>query len=291
MYYVVEQMDGYFRIGGPDNVFCYLIVGEEKAALIDTGYGFANLKEEIRKITSKPLLILNTHGHVDHTSGNAQFEEKCYIGERDVQLCNMHTSEKMRLDSIIRAKQSMNFVTGEVYNALPEGFDAQEYCKRGAGNLVVAREGDTFDLGGASLKVYEAPGHTQGGLSFLYEQKNLLFIGDATGMFVWLFAEETTDLATYIHTVKKMYGLNCDGYVGSHNPIILKPEDLLRCIRAAEEADYDSGEPFQAFLGMETEPRICALDNMTLANLLDPGFASVVIGKNKRRDRNKEMST
>lgn len=286
MYYVAEKMDGYYRIRSKENVFCYLIEGSKRAALIDTGYGFGNLKETVRQITDKPLLIFNTHGHVDHTCGNALFDEVCYIGEPDMDLCRRHTSEKMRRDSIERARNSVNYETGEVYDALPEEFDPEEYCRRGAGILVPVREGERFDLGEAVLKVYETPGHTCGGISLLYEEKNLLFIGDATGMFVWLFAEETTDLPTYAASVKKMYDLDCRGYIGGHNPAVIRKEELLRYIQAAEQADYDSGEPFEAFFGMETEPRVCALNGMKLKDMFRPEYASVVIGKDKRR-RNK----
>ena len=44
MYYQVEEQDGYYRIGSPENVFCYLFVGSKQAALIDTGHGFGNLE-------------------------------------------------------------------------------------------------------------------------------------------------------------------------------------------------------------------------------------------------------
>ena len=44
MYYNIEKMDGYFRIGSPENVFCYLIEGTDKAMLIDTGFGYGNLR-------------------------------------------------------------------------------------------------------------------------------------------------------------------------------------------------------------------------------------------------------
>ena len=84
MYYQVEEQDGYYRIGSPENVFCYLFVGSKQAALIDTGYGFGNLEQTVRSVTDKPVVIINTHGHCDHTGGNAQFEEVCYIGEKDI---------------------------------------------------------------------------------------------------------------------------------------------------------------------------------------------------------------
>ena len=117
----------------------------------------------------------------------------------------------------------------------------------------------------------------------LYLEKNILFVGDATGMFVWLFAKETTDLTTYVEAVQKMYDLNAVSYIGAHNPNPMKKEQLLRYIRAAKEADYDAGEPFESFFGKEYEPRVCALDHMTMAEMFHPDFASVVIGKDKRK--------
>ena len=82
-----------------------------------------------------------------------------------------------------------------------------------------------FDLGGITLKIYETPGHTQGGISVLYLEKNILFVGDATGMFVWLFAKETTDLTTYVEAVQKMYDLNAVSYIGAHNPNPMKKDN------------------------------------------------------------------
>ena len=109
MYYQVEEQDGYYRIGSPENVFCYLFVGSKQAALIDTGYGFGNLEQTVRSVTDKPVVIINTHGHCDHTGGNAQFEEVCYIGEKDIALCQEHSEAAMRRDNAKRAENSMNF--------------------------------------------------------------------------------------------------------------------------------------------------------------------------------------
>lgn len=95
---------------------CYLFVGSKQAALIDTGYGFGDLKQAVRSVTDKPLIIINTHGHCDHTGGNAQFEEICYIGEKDIALCQEHSEAAMRRDNAKRAEHSVNYETGETYN-------------------------------------------------------------------------------------------------------------------------------------------------------------------------------
>ena len=52
----------------------YLLEGDEKALLIDTGYGAENLREYVEKLTSKPILVVNTHYHPDHAAGNGEFE-------------------------------------------------------------------------------------------------------------------------------------------------------------------------------------------------------------------------
>ena len=52
----------------------FLLLGDEKALLIDTAYGrgeFPNIVEELS--SGKELLVVNTHGHFDHTGGNRWF--------------------------------------------------------------------------------------------------------------------------------------------------------------------------------------------------------------------------
>lgn len=53
----------------------YLVEGTEKAVLIDTGNKCLGLKDIIGKITTKPLLVLLTHGHFDHTGNIDDFKD------------------------------------------------------------------------------------------------------------------------------------------------------------------------------------------------------------------------
>jgi hydroxyacylglutathione hydrolase len=52
----------------------YLVAGDERALLIDTGWGIGDLPGVVASLTDLPLLVVNTHGHPDHTVRSWQFE-------------------------------------------------------------------------------------------------------------------------------------------------------------------------------------------------------------------------
>ena len=59
-----------YEIGEFDCASMFLLIGDEKAMLIDTGVGIGDLKGFVRTLTDKPLIVCYTHNHVDHV-GNA----------------------------------------------------------------------------------------------------------------------------------------------------------------------------------------------------------------------------
>ena len=67
--------EGVWHIRDSQGGVMYLIAGKERALLVDTGWGSGDLPAHIATLTTLPLLVVNTHGHRDHTSGNGQFAE------------------------------------------------------------------------------------------------------------------------------------------------------------------------------------------------------------------------
>jgi glyoxylase-like metal-dependent hydrolase (beta-lactamase superfamily II) len=75
---VYEIADNLFAFREPrhyENTIVSLVIGHDKAALIDTGCGIGNLRRAVEDVTDKPVVVINTHTHPDHIGSNCQFEE------------------------------------------------------------------------------------------------------------------------------------------------------------------------------------------------------------------------
>ena len=73
-YSVNDLGSGIYNITAPPMRFQqYLVLGEEKALLIDSGFGLGSLKKVVDGLTDLPVVLVNTHGHPDHGGGNGEF--------------------------------------------------------------------------------------------------------------------------------------------------------------------------------------------------------------------------
>ena len=73
---VYKVAPGVFAIYEPhqaEEVISYLIVGPKQALLFDTGMGIANIRKAVTQLTSRPVVVLNSHTHNDHVGGNSLF--------------------------------------------------------------------------------------------------------------------------------------------------------------------------------------------------------------------------
>lgn len=68
----------------------YLLVGTRKALLINSGYGKADLEAIVKRLTDKPVTLVNTHGHLDHANSSAAFD--AYLHENDFNIYEQHSS-------------------------------------------------------------------------------------------------------------------------------------------------------------------------------------------------------
>ena len=80
LYRVVPLRENLWAISEVGKTVMYVINGKDKALLLDTGFGMVPLKQVVHELCGeKPLMVANSHGHLDHNSGNNQFDT-VYVG-------------------------------------------------------------------------------------------------------------------------------------------------------------------------------------------------------------------
>lgn len=195
MIYDVKQIsDHIWTITEVDSVILYLIVGSEKALLIDTGYGYGDLKSIIKGITDLPLMIVLTHGHIDHIAGNYQFQD-IWLSKQDKPIMLAHFNEERKGNLAYRFKK-MPY--------LMEVIDKDKYLSRSIEhvNFHDLQIDMIIDLDGIKLKVVDLKGHSFGSVGFYDESNGYLFTGDAISLHnIWMFQKDSLSLIDYRNTL------------------------------------------------------------------------------------------
>ncbi|MBQ6817347.1 MAG: MBL fold metallo-hydrolase [Bacilli bacterium] len=185
-----------------DSVGCCtnLVLGLNKALVFDTGTGFDNLYEEIRKITSLDLIVINSHGHFDHIGGNDYFE-KVYIHSDDYDL---HKS---------------GYTNGNVRTFMADYYEKQcdnDFFSRGWGNFFKI-DFDSFDLGNLYCEIKHMPGHTKGSIGVLIPSLKLLLSGDTLSPSICLNFPNSLSVEELLDTYNQIKKYEFDEYLTSHH--------------------------------------------------------------------------
>lgn len=170
-YKIEELSKDLFAIDTAKGAAMYLVIGSEKALLIDTG--IANKHgplEVVKTLTDKPIELALTHAHIDHMYFAKEFS-KVYLHENDIEEWNKGSLKRMFSYGCL------------MFGVLPKTYDIK---------MVTSIDEDTvLDIGGNTLKVILAPGHTPGSVIFVDDLHKILFMGDCIGnggasAFMWL---------------------------------------------------------------------------------------------------------
>ena len=177
----------------------YVYEGSEKVLLLDTGFGLLDLKKLVGELCpGKEIVVVNSHGHGDHNSGNNQFE-KVYVGRFDEP--NSHsevTGESRRhfLDSFFNN------------NPRAADIDPDEWQPGPCKCVMPLCDGDVIDLGGIRLEVLETPGHSLGSVCLFDRENGYLFTGDLMLTWqVWGQLKGSTTLKDYGKSLDRLAAL------------------------------------------------------------------------------------
>ncbi len=200
----VAQLSSHlYRITDALDVCCYLVVGQEKACLLDTCTGVGNLKACVEAITPLPLTVVLSHAHMDHCGGAGWFPEVLLCTSelpileihRDVDFRSRFFSDHLKLDL---HREDFLEVPQEIFRDIPQDLE--------------------LDLGGVTVRLLHAPGHTPGMICPLIPQDRVLVIGDACDDNVLLFDKFSSSVGEYRRHLLRLRELDSeyDQVYGNH---------------------------------------------------------------------------
>lgn len=156
-------------LDGMGDPWMYLIIGLEKAMLIDTSFGLGNLHGLVDEITGgMEIVLVNTHASYDHSYGNAGFD-RAYCHE----YCKPYIEKEL-------TPHLWDYLFDEQDKGKWADFPREDLVPYKPHEIIGVPNGHIFDLGGGyEVELVFLPGHQAGHAGFLDKQNRILFCGDA----------------------------------------------------------------------------------------------------------------
>lgn len=190
-YFAVQDLgDETFAIGEPryyQQNYSYLIVGQTRAVLFDSGSGTRDISGVVASLTKLPVTVIVSHLHYDHLGGIAPFAHVAMI---DLPETRADVSGALFKPS---RYEYMGFFDGLV----APSFRVGEWLAPGT----------VIDLGGRALRVLSTPGHTPTSVALFDATNRRLFIGDfiyPTTLYAFL---PGASLSAYQATARMLIGI------------------------------------------------------------------------------------
>ncbi len=154
------QMKYEMVVVGALDTNCYLVYCEESSecAVVDPGAEPEKIIRQIGSLGLVPVILIDTHGHIDHVGANKDIKERY-----DIPLC-IHSLDSGMLDNILAT--TMGLFLGAKKSPEPDRF---------------LEDGELIPIGKSHLKVIHTPGHSPGSVSLAGDgfllSGDLLFCG------------------------------------------------------------------------------------------------------------------
>ena len=238
VYKLTDSVYAIYEDGHFEEVISYLVLGTEKAALIDTANGIGDIKSLVENLTDLPVMVVNTHTHVDHVGGNYQFEN---IAASDTE----YSREQAKNG---RSKESMgNYLEGDmVWKPFPSFYNAETWRIRPFKVTRWLKDGDKIDLGDRTLEVIFTPGHSPDSICLLDRENKLFWTGDSFYPAPIYVYSPTTSLDQFIESFAKMvkYMPQYEWVMPSHNEPKIEKHLIKECYEAAKSIKAGTADKY-----------------------------------------------
>jgi len=234
-----EIAEGVTAIGEPrfhQNNWSYLVRGNRRALLFDTGTGVRDMARLVRTLTSLPVTALPSHLHYDHTGGLSGFAE--------IAMADLPVLRAMEHGGWFHATDDL--FLGHKAGMAWQPVRVNQWLAPGA----------SIDLGGRLLELVPTPGHSPDSISLREDRTGLLLAAD----FIYpgpLYAQVPgSDLAAYLATAlslaqslpEETHILCAHGETsadGSHRAPVLARGDLVDLASRLEQLRQSNERPAQ----------------------------------------------
>jgi glyoxylase-like metal-dependent hydrolase (beta-lactamase superfamily II) len=221
---IAEDVTALIEPGHFEEVISYLVVGSERAALIDTGFAIGDQSAEVKKLTQLPILVVNTHAHSDHRGENYKYDDIA-----------IHHLEAAKLEELVTAEQLARMAAPQMFTRpFPPGFWPSQWQIFPSKATRLLHDGDKIELGRRTLEVIHTPGHSPGSVCLLDRAQRLLITGD----FYYpgpLYAHvATANFEDYVASAQKLaaYEPDVDWLLPAHNATPMPASELGKMARA-----------------------------------------------------------
>jgi glyoxylase-like metal-dependent hydrolase (beta-lactamase superfamily II) len=175
----------------------YLVVGEERAVLLDAGTGVGSIRQVVERLTDLPVTLVLSHGHWDHIGGAHEF-----AADRDVLIHPLAADDLLAGRSNAQMRQylapstlSGPFVDSDLSaSAVIPSVEPSGYLA----------DGQEIDLGGRRLRVLHAPGHARGLIALWDQERAVLFSTDAVYAGALYAQMDDSNLDDYATTLRML---------------------------------------------------------------------------------------
>ena len=180
------------HIEGQGAVGMYLVIGENKAVLLDTGLGTKDIRNFVTSLTDKPVEVYLTHGHLDHAGGMYRFD-RVHMSHKDLEMLKENTkADRLQYMNMLKTFAGKTDWTED------------DVCEARDIEIFDIADGEVIDLGGRTLTAVDFSGHTKGSMAFYDDKSKLLFVGDCCNNSTWLFLECSTSISHYLESLKRI---------------------------------------------------------------------------------------
>ena len=227
-----EMLPGVWHIQDVMGVCMTLLCGDDRALLIDTGYGLEDVAAYVHMLTDKPLSVMLTHGHHDHALG-ARWFDRVYLTKADFPVYETYSNEYWRRHVLNGARDKG--IAVDEGDFLSARMAAAEVLDKTAA-----------DLGGLTARIIPCPGHTPGSAVVYVPERKLLITGDDWNPCTWLFFPEALCAQDYRKNMRRLLTLPFGNVLCSHQFMLFDrtlidqfmnslTDDCLKAARRVEE--------------------------------------------------------